>query len=87
MPERLADAKVFSGYYLARIPGASWLSLLVQGTKQDSNVSTLGGAAVAGRGATIGGGATIALPTGKNFYHSFNFGFRNFGIAAKISPP
>jgi hemolysin activation/secretion protein len=73
-PERLADAEVFSGYYLARVPGVSWLSLIVQGTKQDSNVSTLGGAAVAGRGEIIGGGATVALPAGKNFYHSFNFG-------------
>ncbi len=73
-PERLADAKVFSGYYLARIPGVSWLSLLLQGTKQDSNVSTLGGAAVAGRGEILGGGATILLPAGKDFYQSFNFG-------------
>ncbi len=49
-PERLDDAKVFSGYYTAKIPGFNDVSLTLQGTKQDSNVSTLGGAAVAGRG-------------------------------------
>jgi hemolysin activation/secretion protein len=73
-PERLEDAKVFSAYYLARVPGASWLTLLVQGTKQDSDVSTLGGAAVAGKGEILGGRAIIALPTGKSFYHSLTFG-------------
>src|SRR5205814_297674 len=73
-PEHLDDAKVFSAYYLARVPNTSWLSLLVQGTKQDSNVSTLGGAAVAGRGEILGGRAIISLPAGTNFYHSLTFG-------------
>ena len=74
-PERLADAEVFSGYYLARIPDVSWLSLLVQGTSQNSNVSTLGGTGVAGRGDIVGGRAIIAFPPGKDFYHSLSFGF------------
>lgn len=74
-PERLDDAKVFSGYYLARFPAISWLSLMVQGTKQDSNVSTLGGAAVAGRGEVIGARAIITLPPKKDFYHSVTLGF------------
>ncbi len=73
-PERLDDAKVYSAYYLAHVPGVSGLSLLVQGTKQDSNVSTLGGAAVAGRGEIVGGRAILSLPTGKDFYHSVTFG-------------
>lgn len=73
-PERLQDARVFSAYYLARVPGASWLTLLLQGTRQDSNVSTLGGAAVAGRGDIVGGRAIITLPAGKEFYHSLTLG-------------
>jgi hemolysin activation/secretion protein len=74
-PERIGDAEVYSAYYLARIPGVNWLSLLAQGTKQNSNVSTLGGTGVSGRGEIAGGRAIINLPIGKSFYHSFTFGF------------
>ena len=73
-PEDLAKVKVFTGYYLAHVPGVDWLSLLVQGVKQDSDVSTLGGAAVAGRGETIGGRAIIALPGREGFFHSLTVG-------------
>lgn len=73
-PERLSDAVVYSAYYIARIPNLEWLSLMAQGTRQNSNVSTLGGAAVAGNGEVYGGRALITLPSGENFYHSLNFG-------------
>jgi hemolysin activation/secretion protein len=73
-PQRAADAEVFSGYYLARFPGMEWLSFLLQGTKQDSNVSTLGSVAVAGRGEIFGGRAIITLPPGKDFYESLSVG-------------
>lgn len=74
-PEHLDDAKVFSAFYLVHVPGAPWLTLLAQGTKQDSNVSTLGGAAVAGRGDIAGVAAIASLPGAKDFYHSLNVGF------------
>ena len=73
-PERLTDAEVFSGFYVAPIPNVEGLSLMFQGTKQNSDVSTLGGPAVAGNGDTIGGRALITLPTGTNYYQSFNTG-------------
>lgn len=73
-PERIDDAEVFAGYYLARIPGVSWLTLMLQGTKQDSNISTLGGAGVAGRGDIVGGRAVLSLPQATDFYHSLVFG-------------
>lgn len=73
-PERLDDAKVFSGYYLARFPDVPWFSLMLQGTKQDSNVSTLGGASVAGRGEILGPLVMMTLPPGKDFYHSISMG-------------
>jgi hemolysin activation/secretion protein len=73
-PERADDAEVFSAYYLARFSGAEWLSLLIQGTKQDSNVSTLGSIAVAGRGEILGARAIITLPPGKDFYESLSLG-------------
>ena len=73
-PENPQDVKVFSGYYLARIPNVSWLSLMLQGTKQDSNVNTLGGIGVAGKGDVLGGRAIFTLPTQKDFYHSVSLG-------------
>ena len=71
-PEHPDDAKVLSAYYLTRF--ASGLSLTLQGTKQDSNVSTLGGTAVTGRGETLGLHALVHLPAGKNFYQSLSLG-------------
>ena len=73
-PERPEDAQVYSAYYLAGIPSIDWLSILLQGTKQDSDVSTLGGVAVAGRGEIGGIRAVVALPNKPNFYHALNFG-------------
>ncbi len=73
-PERLDDAKIFSAYYLVHLTETPWLSLLVQATKQDSNISTLGGSAVAGRGETFGIRAIMTLPPSEEFYHSLTLG-------------
>lgn len=73
-PEDVGEVNVFSGYYTARFADVPWLALMLQGTKQNSNVSTLGGAAVAGKGEYFGPHAVITLPDGKDFYHSFNIG-------------
>src|SRR6185436_2525085 len=74
-PEDIGEVKVFSGFYTARFPQWPGFSFLVQGTKQDSNVSTLGGGAVAGRGEILGARAIFNLPPGKGFYHSASLGF------------
>jgi hemolysin activation/secretion protein len=73
-PENPNEVQVFSGYYLARIPDVSWISFMLSGTKQDSNVNTLGGIGVVGSGDTIGGRAIISLPAQKDFYHSVSLG-------------
>lgn len=81
-PERLDDAVVYSGYYIARIPGVDWVSLMFQGTRQNSNVSTLGGGAVAGNGEILGGRLLFTLPNREipGFYHSLSAGldYKNF---------
>jgi hemolysin activation/secretion protein len=74
-PEDPSEVKVFSGYYVARFPDVPWLTLIAQGIKQDSNVSTLGDIAVAGKGEIIGGRAIFTLPGETNFSHSFTLGF------------
>ena len=74
-PEKPSEAKVFSGYYLVHVPDVTALSLMLQGTKQDSNVSTIGGTAVNGRGTILGPRALVTLPGTKGFYHSLSLGF------------
>ncbi len=71
-PENTNDAKVFSGYYLARV--SDGVSLMLQGAKQDSNISTLGDSAVVGRGHTVGLQALFDLPSGEGFYQTFSLG-------------
>ncbi len=73
-PQRIMDGKVFSASYLARLPGAPWLSLTVNGTVQDSDVSTLGAFAVRGRGRIFGGRAMFTLPGTTGFFHTISTG-------------
>jgi hemolysin activation/secretion protein len=73
-PEDLSQVQVFSGYYLARIPGIDGVTFTLQGTDQDSNVSTLGGIGIVGKGDTVGLRATFALPHTDTFYESVTVG-------------
>jgi hemolysin activation/secretion protein len=73
-PQDLDEVKVISGYYLARLPDVDWLSLILQGVKQESNVSTLGAIGVAGRGEVMGARAIFTLPSSAGFYHSLSVG-------------
>jgi hemolysin activation/secretion protein len=73
-PEQPADSKVMSGYYLFRPAGVENLTLQLLATKQESDVSTLGGSAVAGRGTTLGTRAIFALPGDESFYHTLAAG-------------
>lgn len=79
-PEKPEEVRVFSGYYLFRIPGLESVSWMLQGIKQDSNVSTLGSVAAAGRGKILGGHAVITLPSTQTFFQSINLGldYKNF---------
>jgi len=77
-PEKISDGEVYSAYYLARV--SDKLSLMAQATKQYSDISTIAGSAVAGRGEVFGIRALFDLPANKNFYQSFNLGldYKNF---------
>jgi hemolysin activation/secretion protein len=77
-PENTEHALVYSAYHLARV--SENMSLMVNGTKQDSDISTLGGAAVAGKGKIVGLRAMVDLPNAEKFFHNFNFGidYKNF---------
>jgi hemolysin activation/secretion protein len=73
-PQKPSQVRVFTGYYLSHFKTVDWLSLMVQGMKQDSNVSTLGDVAVAGRGQTLGIHAIVNLPSEKDFTQSVSAG-------------
>jgi hemolysin activation/secretion protein len=91
-PENISQAQVYSGYYVARFPDPSWPTLIVQGVRQLSNVSTLGAIDVVGKGEVIGGRAIFTLPQLTNFYHSLTLGFdykhfdQDVTIAGKLTP-
>ncbi|MCW1884945.1 hypothetical protein OKA04_09415 [Luteolibacter flavescens] len=74
-PEDIDDARVFTGYYMARMLDHPDWAIMLQGTKQDSDVATLGGANSLGRGEIIGLRAIKTLPPAKNLYHSLSVGF------------
>jgi len=87
-PQDLNQVQVYSGYYIARFASIDWLSLMVQGVKQNSNVSTLGSLAVAGRGEVIGARALLSLPPRKDFYQSASVGmdYKHFEQEINVAP-
>jgi hemolysin activation/secretion protein len=74
-PENMDDALVFSGFYTMPIESVEGLSLTITGTNQDSDISTLGGSAVAGRGYMAGMRLSKVLPPGRSYYHTVSAGF------------
>lgn len=78
-PENPDDALVYSGYYLARV--SDGVSLLASAVKQDSDVSTLGGGSVVGRGEIFSLRALFDMPSADGFFQSFGIGVdrKSFG--------
>ena len=93
-PENTSEVKVFSGFYIWRFADPDWLSVLLSYTKQDSNVSSLGGSTVLGKGEILGIRAIATLPGADNFFHSLSAGFDykhfnqtlNTGTASDVTP-
>lgn len=73
-PQRPSDAIVYSGYYIAPVPGLDWLSVMAQAIRQNSNVSTLGGTATAGNGVVFGGRFLFDLPGKAGFFQTASLG-------------
>ncbi len=74
-PEVPGEVSVWSGSYAFRLNGVEGMSWRIQGVKQNSNVSTLGGLAILGRGEVLGFYATWDLPVSQDFTQSFSLGF------------
>jgi hemolysin activation/secretion protein len=73
-PQRPDDGKVFVGSYVARFPELGWLSWTLSAVVQDSDISTLGGTAVAGRGRVVGTRAVFTVPSPAGWFQTVSVG-------------
>ncbi|MFO1440400.1 MAG: ShlB/FhaC/HecB family hemolysin secretion/activation protein [Verrucomicrobiaceae bacterium] len=71
-PEKQSDGTVLSAYYM--MPLENEWSVMVNGSWQDSNISTLGGGAVIGKGQVYGVRFMKTLPAEKGWFHSLSAG-------------
>lgn len=71
-PENTDDSLVYSAFYLARLNEK--VSLMLQGSRQESDISTLGGSAVAGNGDTLGVRLLFDLPGKSDCFQTFTLG-------------
>ncbi|HYZ33266.1 MAG TPA: ShlB/FhaC/HecB family hemolysin secretion/activation protein [Crenalkalicoccus sp.] len=72
-PQRPSDASVYSGSYLWRVPGGS-ASVLASIIRSDSDVATVGGTTVIGKGTIAGLRGIVPLGFSPGFTHSLSFG-------------
>jgi hemolysin activation/secretion protein len=82
-PQNRADAEVYSGSYLARIPGNDW-SFLAYGVKSNSAVAALSNTDVIGKGTIFGGRAIVSLPGSDTFYQSLTMGIDRKDLAQNV---
>ena len=77
-PQDLSQTQVISASYAAPLPGTNW-SLEASAFVSDSNVATVGGTDVLGKGHSIGLKATYTVPSAGNWWHAFSVGvdFKN----------
>jgi hemolysin activation/secretion protein len=78
-PQRVANALVIAASDLAPILGTPW-SILTFGYDSNSDVSTLGGSTVLGKGYSVGVRGVLQLPAFGSFTQTFSFGpdFKHF---------
>jgi hemolysin activation/secretion protein len=72
-PERQSDAEVYAGSYVAPIWGTPFTALLY-GFHSNSDVATLGGVSVLGKGTTVGTRLIYQFPSSGSISQSFSAG-------------
>jgi hemolysin activation/secretion protein len=73
-PERYEDGRVYSISYTARFPDVPWLAVTGNWFDQGSDLSTLGGVNVVGRGRVVGLRLQVTLPATGAFFHVVSAG-------------
>jgi hemolysin activation/secretion protein len=83
-PQDSSNAKVWSGSYSAPLD-ERW-TLQFSGYQSDSNIATIGGSNVLGKGHSYGVSAIYSLPAAGNWANSFSFGvdFKDFDEEMKF---
>lgn len=72
-PQDLNQTQVISASYTAPLPGTNW-AFEASAYKSDSEVATVGGTDVLGKGHAIGLKATYTAPNTGNWWHTFSVG-------------
>lgn len=72
-PQDMNQTKVFSGSYVAPFRGTNW-SVEASGYKSDSNVATVGGTSVLGKGHSVGVKGTYTVPDTRAWWHALSLG-------------
>ena len=87
-PEDTNKVAIFSGFYTVRFPTVNWLTFTLEGTKQDSNVSTIGDVDSIGRGQIYGIRTNFKLPTMGDYFQSFTLGinYKDFTQDTNVAP-
>jgi hemolysin activation/secretion protein len=73
-PQDPNNAEVFSGSYLARLPGTDAVTLLLYGLVSNSNVATVGSTNVVGKGQVVGLRSIVTLPGAAGFFDTLSAG-------------
>ncbi len=86
-PVSRADSEIFAGSYLAPLWNTPW-SLLLYGYNSNSDVASLGGTTVLGKGYAIGVRGILQLPSRGDITQSLSFGldFKNFDENVNFAP-
>lgn len=90
-PLEWEEVLVYTGSYTARLAGLPDWTFATNVTRQETDISTLGGAASAGRGTIVGLRATRVLPGTSLLFHSASFGLdrkdydQDVTIAGKVT--
>ncbi|WP_317204043.1 ShlB/FhaC/HecB family hemolysin secretion/activation protein [Janthinobacterium sp.] len=84
-PQDISQTKVWSASYAAPLPGSQW-SLEATAYKSDSEVATLGGTSVLGKGHAFGLKASYTVPDTGAWWHAFSVGvdFKNNQEALRL---
>ncbi|MDF3833587.1 ShlB/FhaC/HecB family hemolysin secretion/activation protein [Cupriavidus basilensis] len=72
-PQDLKQTQVWSGSYVAPIRGTNW-GVEASGYVSDSNVATVGGTNVLGKGHSVGLKGTYTVPNTGAWWHAFSLG-------------
>jgi hemolysin activation/secretion protein len=86
-PENRDESEIFAGSYLAPLWNTP-VSLLAYGYDSNSNVATVGGTTVLGRGYAVGLRSIVQLPSHGDMSHSVSFGidFKHFNESFSSIP-